>query len=45
MNACGFLYYVLGRLEDVRVSGKRERFMPSNLDLIQVNTRFLADVR
>lgn len=45
MNPYGYLYCVLSRLPDVRVSGQWEALMPSALDPEDVNTAFLADVR
>ena len=45
MNPYGYLYYVLSRLPDIRVSGEWETLMPNRLNPEEVNTAFLADVR
>ncbi|SIR08885.1 IS66 C-terminal element [Alkalispirochaeta americana] len=45
MNPYGYLYYVLSKLPEIRVSGEWEILMPANLNPEEVNTAFLADVR
>lgn len=45
MNPYAYLYYVLSRLPEIRISGDWEMLMPGRLDAEEINTAFLADVR
>jgi len=45
MNPYAYLYYVLSRLPEIRVSGDWEMLMPDRLDPEEINSAFLADVR